>query len=579
MIGIVLSLLEDWQSRVDKASNITADFLLHVMETAGKRTSELLESLNDSFVDENMNKSNPGFEIAKEVEKLGEIIASRITDTSTVIAVNYSSVDMKASYGEKNFSFVAERSEEKGTGSQDSINIELENSATKMAHFFSAFYKTLHKAIQQNISDVEGGNPSSQQSPHFLNSRIISGSALRPVNETFNGKVTIRLGHTQLESSDKMTMVCAFWRYTNSSSSPEGHWSTEGCHKDEQLSNDRATVCHCNHLTHFAVLMRVTDKREVVLPSEPHIRALEAITYVGCGLSLLGEILTIVTLTFLKLTRSETSIIHLNLVAALAAAQIIFLTGIEATQNKAACKIVAVLLHYFNLVSFTWMLAEGIWLYVMIVRVFESGHSRIKKYCACAWGIPFVFVVITLSASFDGYGTDRSCWLSVKKGTIWSFVIPVLLIAVANSIILGMVVKEILRLNHPTNTENTKYQSARAGVKSAIVLLPLLGITWLFGVLTFNSGTLAFQYLFSIFSSLQGFFIFLFHCLLNSEVRRVFHRKTRIWSESHDMFHTHSLSPQNYNDISKNTLSTRNGSLRPGSGGSSVSNLSQRPSA
>ena len=32
--------------------------------------------------------------------------------------------------------------------------------------------------------------------------------------------------------------------------------------------------------------------------------------------------------------RSETSIIHLNLVSALAVAQIIFLTGIEATQNK-----------------------------------------------------------------------------------------------------------------------------------------------------------------------------------------------------------------------------------------------------
>ena len=35
-----------------------------------------------------------------------------------------------------------------------------------------------------------------------------------------------------------------------------------------------------------------------------------------------------------RLTRSETSVIHLNLVAALAAAQIIFLSGIEATQNK-----------------------------------------------------------------------------------------------------------------------------------------------------------------------------------------------------------------------------------------------------
>ena len=35
-----------------------------------------------------------------------------------------------------------------------------------------------------------------------------------------------------------------------------------------------------------------------------------------------------------RLTRAETSIIHLNLVLALAVAQIVFLTGIEATQNK-----------------------------------------------------------------------------------------------------------------------------------------------------------------------------------------------------------------------------------------------------
>jgi len=323
--------------------------------------------------------------------------------------------------------------------------------------------------------------------------------------------------------------------------------------------------------------MRVTDDDKVTKPGEEHIQALEMITYVGCGLSLLGEALTIITISFLKLTRTETSIIHLNLVLALAVAQIVFLTGIEATQNKAACKIVAVLLHYFNLVSFSWMLIEGVWLYVMIVRVFETGHSRIKKYCACAWGIPFVFVVITLSASFDGYGTDTSCWLSVQKGTIWSFVVPVLLIALVNSIILGMVVKEILRLNHPTMGDDTKYQSARSGVQSAVVLLPLLGITWLFGILTFNSDTLAFQYLFAIFNSLQGFFIFLFHCLLNSEVRRAFNRKKKIWTETHDLFQTNSLSPQNYNDLSKETLSTGNGSGRPGSAVSAFSNAPQRP--
>lgn len=170
-----------------------------------------------------------------------------------------------------------------------------------------------------------------------------------------------------------------------------------------------------------------------------------------------------------------------------------------------------------------------------------------------------------------------SCWLSVQKGTIWSFVVPVILIALANSIILGMVVKEILRLNHPTTENSTKYQSARSGVQSAIVLLPLLGITWLFGVLTFNSDTLAFQYLFAIFNSIQGFFIFLFHCLLNSEVRRAFHRKKKVWSESHDAFQTHSLTPQNYNDISKETLSTGNDVRRPGSAISATSDLSNKP--
>lgn len=44
--------------------------------------------------------------------------------------------------------------------------------------------------------------------------------------------------------------------------------------------------------------------------------------------------LSTATFHFNRLTKTETSIIHLNLVAALAVAQIVFLTGIEATQNK-----------------------------------------------------------------------------------------------------------------------------------------------------------------------------------------------------------------------------------------------------
>ena len=45
--------------------------------------------------------------------------------------------------------------------------------------------------------------------------------------------------------------------------------------------------------------------------------------------------------------------------------------------------------------------------------------------------------------------------------------------------------------------------SRRAGVKGMIVLLPLLGLTWVFGLLAINKDTIAFQYLFAILNSLQ----------------------------------------------------------------------------
>ncbi|KAG8146349.1 hypothetical protein E2320_012702 [Naja naja] len=53
--------------------------------------------------------------------------------------------------------------------------------------------------------------------------------------------------------------------------------------------------------------------------------------------------------------------------------------------------------------------------------------------------------------------------------------------------------------------------------KAVAVLLPILGSSWIFGVLAVNDRAL-------------GFFIFLFHCLLNSEVRAAFKHKTKVWS-------------------------------------------------
>ena len=38
---------------------------------------------------------------------------------------------------------------------------------------------------------------------------------------------------------------------------------------------------------------------------------------------------------------------------------------------------------------------------------------------------------------------------------------------------------------------------------ASVVLLPLLGLTWIFGILTINSNTTVFAWLFTIFNSVQ----------------------------------------------------------------------------
>ena len=47
----------------------------------------------------------------------------------------------------------------------------------------------------------------------------------------------------------------------------------------------------------------------------------------------------------------------------------------------------------------------------------------------------------------------------------------------------------------------------------------LLGLTWVFGALTITKADQAFQIIFTVTNSLQGFYIFIFFCILNGDVR------------------------------------------------------------
>ena len=60
----------------------------------------------------------------------------------------------------------------------------------------------------------------------------------------------------------------------------------------------------------------------------------------------------------------------------------------------------------------------------------------------------------------------------------------------------------------------------RSWLKGAVVLEILLGLTWSFGLAYVSEQTVAFAYVFTLLNTLQGTFIFVFHCVLNEKVTR-----------------------------------------------------------
>ena len=94
---------------------------------------------------------------------------------------------------------------------------------------------------------------------------------------------------------------------------------------------------------------------------------------------------------------------------------------------------------------------------------------------------------------------------------------PVLLIILINFVIFFLALRSLSRTGSLVSAEkkSSSYQRAR----TSVAILILLGLTWVFGALAVSRAQLTFDYLFSIFNSLQGFIIFYFHCLRHQEVR------------------------------------------------------------
>ncbi|XP_072239432.1 adhesion G protein-coupled receptor L3 isoform X4 [Leuresthes tenuis] len=347
----------------------------------------------------------------------------------------------------------------------------------------------------------------------IVNSPVITASINKESNKVYLSEpVVFTVKHLQ-HSEKNFNPNCSFWSY--SKRTMMGFWSTQDC---RLLATNRThTSCSCTHLTSFAVLMAHVEVKKT---DSMHDVLLDVITWVGILLSLVCLLICIFTFCFFRGLQSDRNTIHKNLCISLFIAESLFLVGINKADQPIVCAVFAALLHFFFLAAFTWMFLEGVQLYIMLVEVFESEHSRTKYFYLAGYGVPAVIVAVSAAVDYRSYGTDRVCWLRLDTYFIWSFIGPATLIIMLNVIFLGIALYKMFHHTAILKPDSGCLDNIKSWVIGAIALLCLLGLTWAFGLMYINESTVIMAYLFTIFNSLQGMFIFIFHCILQKKVRK-----------------------------------------------------------
>ena len=333
------------------------------------------------------------------------------------------------------------------------------------------------------------------------------------------------------------------FRLTASCLSLGDKWFDEGIN-NVSTSDIKSGIINCQpkHTTAFVALIAISRLENQSL-------VLNLISYIGCCVSIISLILslTIYTIFGRKLLRKIYHFIHFNLAISLLLLYTIFVGGIEVAYGDKwdfiPCKIVSGLIQYLILVVFIWMLVEGVVIVIMIYWPFHVFNWRYFVFFSItSYLIPVLYLIpfvpffhefyISPPVIKNGTGTGtmegvaKYCFLHADVNNnnfiILTIVIPVALIIGINIFLITFVAIRFIIIISRQKSFSRYRRSRKTGLKLFrlfIVMFPLLGFGWTFGLLAVNSNLAVFSWIFTILGSSQGFFFLVFVLLLRQDVQ------------------------------------------------------------
>ncbi|XP_043955597.1 adhesion G protein-coupled receptor E5 isoform X3 [Gambusia affinis] len=381
------------------------------------------------------------------------------------------------------------------------VDIKMKEAAGNLSSYpgFTTVSLLSYSNLEESAKGFYSGMKKNESQSFKINSKVVTVIVSNTDTKHLNESVNITLYHLE---SNQTLHTCVFW----DSSKDGGGWSDRGCSLAE--SNPNYTVCSCNHLSSFAVLLALYEIESTF--------ELLLISWIGLSLSLICLFFCILTFSMIQSIKSPRTTIHLHLCISLFIATLIFLAGISQTQNKVGCAVVAGMLHFFYLAAFCWMCLEGVQLFRMVVLVFNT-NFKTSYMMAGGYGVPAAIVAVTALINRDGYGTKKYCWLNLDL--IWSVYGPVCVIITVNIFFFLITVWKLAQKFSSLNPDLDSLHKIKAFTITAVAQLCVLGITWISGCFQLNKNTIAMSYLFTLFGSLQGVMLFVMHCLFSKQVR------------------------------------------------------------
>ncbi|XP_042175700.1 secretin receptor isoform X3 [Oncorhynchus tshawytscha] len=195
---------------------------------------------------------------------------------------------------------------------------------------------------------------------------------------------------------------------------------------------------------------------------------------------------------------------------------------------EVSCKIATSFSNYCIMANYSWLLAEGHYLYSLVSVSFFSQKRHLRWYIVLGWGSPMVIIVAWSLAKYTQ--ENEGCWeRRGHEGIWWILRVPVLLFIVVNLLFFLSIIRILVAKLRTQEMHRNELNQYRRLAKSTVLLVSLFGLHYVLFAFLPHKVSEIWNFIELAFASTQGFVVAVLYCFLNGEVQYEVRRRWRRW--------------------------------------------------